>query len=92
MSRLAWLAHKFTVVRSFTTRNAGHNIQPIVSPASWGANIGVHFARVAGATRRESGMPTNAVIFPQTVIPEAPGPSARGNLAATGSRRKVING
>jgi hypothetical protein len=84
MSQLAKLSDKFTVVRSFSTGNGGHNIQPIVSPASREANIGVHYARVAGATRRETGMPTNAVIYPQTVIPEAPGPSARGNLAATG--------
>lgn len=84
MSQLAKLSDKFTVVRSFTTGNGGHNIQPIVSPASREANIGVHYARVAGATRRDTGMPTNAVIYPQTVVPEAPGPSARGNLAATG--------
>ena len=84
MQRLAKLAHKLTVVRSFTTRNAGHNIQPIVSPSSHEANIGTHYARVAGATRRLSGMPTNAVIFPRTVLPGAPKPEARGNLAATG--------
>ena len=82
--RLAKLAHKMTVVRSFTTRNAGHNIQPIVGPASRQANIGAHYSRVAGPTRRETGLPTNAVLFPQTVHPDAPGPSARGNLAATG--------
>jgi len=84
MQRLAKLAHKLTVVRSFTTRNAGHNIQPIVSPSSHEANIGTHYARVAGATRRLSGMPTNTVIFPRTVLPGAPRPEARGNLAATG--------
>ncbi|MCH2065029.1 MAG: DUF1501 domain-containing protein [Roseibacillus sp.] len=84
MQRLAKLAHKLTVVRSFTTRNAGHNIQPIVSPSSHEANIGTHYARVAGATRRLSGMPTNTVIFPRTVLPGAPKPEARGNLAATG--------
>ncbi|MEM7009983.1 MAG: DUF1501 domain-containing protein [Verrucomicrobiota bacterium] len=84
MSQLAKLAHKFTVVRSFATRNAGHNIQPIVSPFSMEANIGVHYSRVAGTTRPESGMPTNAVIFPQTVSPDVPPPSARGNLASTG--------
>lgn len=84
MERLAKLAHKLTVVRSFTTRNAGHNIQPMVSPASREANIGAHYARVAGATRRSSGMPTNAVLFPQTVIPEAPKQAARGDLSSTG--------
>lgn len=42
MSRLATLAHRFTEIRSFQTRNAGHNIQPIVGPDSQDANIGVH--------------------------------------------------
>ncbi|MFT5470102.1 MAG: hypothetical protein ACI8UO_005226 [Verrucomicrobiales bacterium] len=84
LPQLAKLAKKISVVRSFTTRNAGHNIQPIVSPASLDANIGVHYSRVAGTTHPQSGMPTNAVIFPQTVVPGAPRPSARGNLASTG--------
>ena len=58
MEQLAKLAHKFNVVRSFSTKNGGHNIQPIVSDASKQANIGAHFARVAGATRADTGMPT----------------------------------
>ena len=84
MSQLAKLNDRFTVVRSFATRNAGHNIEPIVGKFSADANIGVHYARVAGTTRADSGMPTNTVIYPQTVNPEAPRPQARGNLAATG--------
>ncbi|MCH8314827.1 MAG: DUF1501 domain-containing protein [Planctomycetes bacterium] len=85
MSRLATLADKLTVVRSFQTNNAGHNIQPIVGPDSLNTNIGVHYARVAGATRASSGTPTNAVIYPSAVSEEVPGPQARGNLKATGS-------
>ena len=84
MEQLAKLAHKFNVVRSFSTKNGGHNIQPIVSDASKQANIGVHFARVAGATRADTGMPTSAVLFPRSVDEDVPGPSARGNLSATG--------
>ncbi len=57
--RLARLAHKFSVVRSFHTGNSGHNIQPIVSDSSKQANIGVHYARVAGVTRANSGIPTH---------------------------------
>ena len=84
MKQLAQLADKFTVVRSFLTQNAGHNLRPLVGPESLGANWGVLYSRVAGATRKETGMPTNTVIFPQTVSPEAPPPSARGDLASTG--------
>ena len=67
MSQLAKLAHKFNVVRSFATQNAGHNIQPIVSSFSKEAAISTHFARIAGATRLDSGMPTTAVLFPASV-------------------------
>ena len=84
MSQLAKLAHKFNVVRSFATQNAGHNIQPIVSAFSKEAAISTHFARIAGATRDHSGMPTTAVLFPASVNKDVPGPSARGNLSATG--------
>src|SRR3954454_16166236 len=38
LSRLANLAGRLAVVRSFQTNNAGHNIQPIVSPDSLNAN------------------------------------------------------
>ena len=85
LPRLAALADKLTVVRSVQTNNAGHNIQPIVGPDSQETNIGVHYARVAGATRAASGMPTNAVIYPSAVSQDVPGPQARGDLRATGS-------
>jgi len=85
MSQLAKLADKLTVVRSFQTNNGGHNIQPIVGPDSLDTNIGVHYSRIVGATRAETGAPTNAVLYPVAIDPEAPGPSARGNLASTGA-------
>ena len=85
MSQLAKLAHKFNVVRSFATQNAGHNIQPIVSSFSKEVAISTHFARIAGATRLDSGMPTTAVLFPASVNKDVPGPSARGNLSETGN-------
>ncbi|MDG2212333.1 MAG: DUF1501 domain-containing protein, partial [Verrucomicrobiota bacterium] len=43
MSQLAKLAHKFNVVRSYSTQNGGHNIQPIVSKFSREAAISTHF-------------------------------------------------
>ncbi len=85
MSRLARLADKLAVVRSFQTNNGGHNIQPIVGPDSLETNIGAHYARVVGTTRPLTGMPTNAVLFPSAVSPDVPRPQARGNLSSTGS-------
>ncbi|MFP6603440.1 MAG: DUF1501 domain-containing protein [Pirellulaceae bacterium] len=84
MKQLAKLADKLTIVRSFQTNNGGHNIQPIVGPDSLNANIGTHYSRVVGPTHARTGMPTNAIIYPSSVDKKVPGPSARGNLSATG--------
>ncbi len=84
MPQLATLAHKLTVVRSFQTNNGGHNIQPIVGESTLGANVGTHYARVAGASRPATGMPTNAVLFPNAVDSNVPRGSARGDIDATG--------
>ena len=85
MSQLAKLAHKFVTVRSFATGNAGHNIQPVVSSHSKDANIGCHYSRIAGASNPLTGTPTNTILYPAAVSKEVPGPSARGDLRATGS-------
>jgi len=84
MEQLAKRADRFTTVRSFQTRNGGHNIQPIVGPDSRKANIGAHYARVVGPTNRRTGMPTTSVLYPAAVCSDVPGPRARGNLASTG--------
>jgi len=84
MSRLARHADKLTVVRSYQTNNGGHNIKPFVGPDSLDANIGVHYARVAGTTRTDTGLPTNMVLFPQSVSDKVTRGRARGNLSATG--------
>src|SRR5262249_40704115 len=89
LSRLAKLAHKLTIVRSFQTNNAGHNIQPIVGPDSLNANLGSLYSRVVGATRRETGMPTNTVIFPDAVCSDVLKGKARGDIAATGTLGSV---
>ncbi len=88
MQQTAKVADKLAIVRSFQTGNGGHNIQPIVGPDSLDANIGVHYARVVGATRAASGMPTNTVIYPASVSDDVPGPSARGDLLSTGPHGK----
>jgi uncharacterized protein (DUF1501 family) len=84
MPQLARLADKLTVVRSFQTGNANHNIVPVVGPDTLGATVGALYSRVAGAIRPENGMPTNAVLFPQSVSPDVKKGAARGNISATG--------
>jgi len=84
LEQMAKIADRLTVIRSFQTGNGGHNIQPIVGKHSHDANIGVHYSRVAGTTRADSGMPTNMVLFPQAVSDEVTAGKARGNLSSTG--------
>jgi hypothetical protein len=85
MSKLAKLADKFTIVRSYQTNNGAHNIVPLVSPDTLNANIGSLYSNVAGAVRPKTGMPTNAVVFPQAVCTDVTKGSARGDITATGS-------
>ncbi len=66
-TRLAKLAHHCAIVRSFATGDGNHDIKPIVGRDSLGANIGALYARVAGATRADSGMPTNVALLPKAV-------------------------
>lgn len=84
--KLAQLAHKIAVVRSFTTGDARHDIKPVVSRDTFGGNLGSVYSRIAGTNDPRSGMPTNTVLFPQSVDPETQ-PAVRnfGRLEATGT-------
>ena len=75
MERLAKLAHKFSIVRSFTTESNAHDTKPIISKRfSGGAHLGSHYARVAGPNNPRNGMPRNLSLFPRAVDNSA-GPS-----------------
>ena len=83
--KIAARANHLAVVRNYPVENGNHDIKPVVSPHSLGANLGSLYARVAG-TLRGNGMPTNVALFPSSV--EARGPGARnnfGNFTSTGS-------
>ncbi len=84
--KLAPLAHKFSVVRSFTTGDGKHDIKPVVSPFTEGANIGSIYSRIVGANHPESGIPTSAALFPTAIDEEAkPRLLQFGDLTNTGS-------
>ncbi len=83
--KIAERAHKIAVVRNYQVENGNHDIKPVVSNHSLGANLGSLYTRVAGSMR-PNGMPTNVAIFPNAV--DARGPAARsnfGNFLSTGS-------
>ncbi len=85
MEKLARLAHKFSVVRSFSTGDATHDIKPIVGRDTMRANMGSLYSRIAGPLRAEPPFPTNVMLFPRAVLPEA-GPAIKqfGDFSATG--------
>ncbi len=70
-SKLAKLAHKTSIVRSFTTGTGAHDIKPIVGKNSLGANIGSLYTRVAGPNNLVNGMPKNIAVYPKAVDPNA---------------------
>jgi hypothetical protein len=85
-SRLASLAHRLTVVRSYRTGDGNHDIKPLVGKESLGANIGSLYARVAGANHPLHGMPRNCALFPRSVDAECgPAQESFGKFWATGS-------
>jgi hypothetical protein len=85
-AKLARLSDQLAIVRSFVTGDGNHDIKPLVSRATFGANLGSIFAHVAGLNDPATGMPTNAALFPRTVDPSTqPANLNFGNFAATGS-------
>ena len=84
-AELAKRAHLLNIVRSFVTGDGNHDIKPVVGAATNRANLGSLYARVAGANRPATAMPTNITLFPQAVIKDAGPPITDfGNFAAAG--------
>jgi len=83
--KLAKLNDKFSIVRSFTTQSGAHDSKPIVSRYSKNAQIGGHYARVAGSSDPETGMPRNIWLHPQAVDAKAKDPiMSLGKFDVTG--------
>lgn len=83
--KLASLAHRLAIVRSFTTGDANHDIKPVVGRNTAGANLGSFYSRIVGPNDSLTGLPTNTALFPQAVNPQAqPAQSAFGRFDATG--------
>jgi hypothetical protein len=83
--KLAGLADKLAIVRSFRTGDGNHDIKPVVGKTTLGANMGSLFARVAGTNDPLTGMPLNAALFPRAVDPETmPVITSFGDFTSTG--------
>jgi hypothetical protein len=83
--RLASLAHKLAIVRSFRTGDGNHDIKPVVGKTTLGANMGSLFSRIAGTNDPLSGMPLNAALFPRAGDPTTgPAVESFGKFDSTG--------
>jgi hypothetical protein len=66
--RLAKLADRFTVVRSYGSGNAGHTYGGVVSGnLASGTSASSMYARVRGNNHPQTGLPTNVVVLPEAV-------------------------
>jgi hypothetical protein len=84
--KLAGLAHRLSVVRSFVTGDGNHDIKPIVGKDTFGANLGSIYARIAGTSHSRTGLPTNVALYPQAVDPSTrPTTSNFGRFDSSGS-------
>ena len=83
--QLAQRADRLSIVRSYQSGDGNHDIKPVVGKDTSGANVGSLYARVAGANRSGSGMPTNAMLFPQSVdSTTGPAITSFGKFESTG--------
>jgi hypothetical protein len=85
-SRLAALADKVSIVRSYVPGNANHDIKPVVGADTFGASLGSIYSRIAGRNHSDSGMPTNVLLLPRAVDQSTQaGTQAFGRFNSTGS-------
>ena len=84
--KLASLAHKFSIVRSYRTGDGNHDIKPIVGRQTMNANLGSLYTRVVGTNHPETGMPRNVALFPRAVDPSTqPANFSFGKFDSSGS-------
>lgn len=84
-TKLASLADRLAIVRSYRPGDASHDIKPIVHKDTLNANLGSIYARVAGINHPVSGIPTNVALFPQAVDASTqPAQTGFGNFMSTG--------
>jgi hypothetical protein len=77
LKKLALLADKFSIVRSFVTGDSVHDIKTIVGKDTLKANLGALYSRIAGPLNPASAMPTNVALFPRAVSPECMPPISK---------------
>ncbi|MDG2213704.1 MAG: DUF1501 domain-containing protein [Verrucomicrobiota bacterium] len=68
--KLAKLTDKFSVVRSYASRNAGHTYHPVTTANNpLKASMSALYTKVAGTNHPETGMPRNTLVLPEAIDP-----------------------
>lgn len=69
--QLARLADKFSIVRSFQSRNGGHEYVSVTTARNpLEAAVGAIYSRVVGTNHPQTGIPLNTLLLPEAVAPE----------------------
>lgn len=69
--KLARLADRLAVVRSYRTNNTSHTYQEVASGGNaLRATMGSIYARIVGTNHPVNGMPTNTLVLPEAVSPD----------------------
>ena len=69
--KLAALANRISVVRSYGSGNSGHSYQQVASgnnPTE--ATMGALYSRIVGTNHGDSGMPRNVLVLPEAMDPD----------------------
>lgn len=69
--QLASMTDKFTIVRSYQSRNSGHTYQDVVSARnSFKATMSSIYSRIAGTNHPLTGIPSNVLLKPEAIQPD----------------------
>ena len=69
--QLAGMTDKFTVVRSYQSRNSGHTYQDVVSARNpFKATMSSIYSRISGTNNPNTGIPSNVLLKPEAIRPE----------------------
>ena len=69
--RLASMTERFSILRSYQSKNAGHTYQDVMSARNpFKATMSAIYARVAGTNNSETGIPSNILVKPEAIAPE----------------------
>ena len=69
--QLAGMTDKFTILRSYQSRNSGHTYQDVVSARNpFKATMSSIYSRISGPNNPVTGIPSNVLLKPEAIQPE----------------------